>query len=237
MRERSVRELLAAIRRLRADPPVGDARKWYLTQKQHWIGWLGEYHGPGAYGRKVDVKRNARFAYNHVVEPAMLLYLANASGVDPRLIAAARRASAKGDTLMQKSGAIRSVIPWETVAAALWPRSAQPDTAARLDSSRAPARPVEKLTTTIERQWLREIVAGRKTVEYRAIKPYWTKRLERVGRPFLLRMINGMAVRAPEVTVLIDRVRKNRASGRYALHIAGVVKVKHWDARHERPAR
>ena len=55
---------------------------------------------------------------------------------------------------------------------------------------------MEKLTTTIQRQWLREIVAGRKTVEYREIKPYWTRQFERVGRPFLLRMINGMAARA-----------------------------------------
>ena len=55
---------------------------------------------------------------------------------------------------------------------------------------------MEKLTTTIQRQWLREIVAGRKTVEYREIKPYWTRRFERVGRPFLLRMIDGMAARA-----------------------------------------
>ena len=55
---------------------------------------------------------------------------------------------------------------------------------------------MEKLTTTIQRQWLREIVAGRKTVEYREIKPYWTQRFERVGRPFLLRMIDGMAARA-----------------------------------------
>jgi hypothetical protein len=88
---------------------------------------------------------------------------------------------------------------------------------------------MEKLTTTIQRQWLREIVEGRKTVEYREIKPYWTDRLERVGRPFLLRMINGMTARAPEVTVLIDRVRKNTASRNYELHIAQIVEVKNWN--------
>jgi hypothetical protein len=36
---------------------------------------------------------------------------------------------------------------------------------------------MDKLTTTIKRQWLQEIAAGRKKIEYRAIKPYWTKRL------------------------------------------------------------
>jgi hypothetical protein len=93
---------------------------------------------------------------------------------------------------------------------------------------------MDKLTTTIQRRWLSEIVARRKTVEYREIKPYWTKRLESVGRPFLLRLINGMTANAPEVTVQIDRVRKNYASGNYELHIAMVVEVRNWDARRER---
>ena len=33
---------------------------------------------------------------------------------------------------------------------------------------------MDKITTTIKREWLREIAAGRKRVEYREIKPYWT---------------------------------------------------------------
>jgi hypothetical protein len=95
---------------------------------------------------------------------------------------------------------------------------------------------MDKLTTTIERQWLREIVAGRKKVEYREIKKYWTDRLKKVRTPFLLRLINGMATRAPEVTVRIDKVRKNARSGNYELHIGRIVKVRHWDRRQERPA-
>ena len=35
----------------------------------------------------------------------------------------------------------------------------------------------DKLTTTIRRPWLSEIIAGTKKIEYRQIKPYWTKRL------------------------------------------------------------
>ena len=116
----SIRTFMTAIRGLRADRPVRDPGKWYLTQKQHWLGWLSEYEGPGAYRRQTGVKRDARFAYVHIVEPAMLLYLASASGVDRKLLAAARHASARGTTLMEKSGAIRALIPWETVAAALW---------------------------------------------------------------------------------------------------------------------
>jgi len=94
---------------------------------------------------------------------------------------------------------------------------------------------MEKLTTTIQRVWLREIVSGRKCVEYREIKPYWTQRLARVSCPFLLRLINGMAASAPEVTVRIDGVRKNARSGNYELFIGKVIDVQHWDRSRECP--
>jgi hypothetical protein len=94
---------------------------------------------------------------------------------------------------------------------------------------------MDKLTTTIKRPWLREIVAGRKTIEYREIKPYWTKRLKGRQCPFLLRLINGMSKDAPEVTVRIDRVRTNNKTAIYELHIGAVVDVQHWDKRREMP--
>ena len=34
-----------------------------------------------------------------------------------------------------------------------------------------------RITTTIRRQWLAQIVAGTKKIEYRQIKPYWTNHL------------------------------------------------------------
>ncbi|WP_372716697.1 hypothetical protein [Immundisolibacter sp.] len=111
--------MLTAIGDLPADSPVDDPKKWYLTQQEHWMGWLSEYDGPGAYGRQTRVARDAKFAYNHTVEPKMLLYLAGAAGVERELIAAANRAFTQGRTLMQKAGAIRAIVPWETVAVAL----------------------------------------------------------------------------------------------------------------------
>jgi hypothetical protein len=39
----------------------------------------------------------------------------------------------------------------------------------------------DRITTTIEREWLAEIIAGTKRIEYRQIKPYWTKRLGKVS--------------------------------------------------------
>jgi hypothetical protein len=91
------------------------------------------------------------------------------------------------------------------------------------------------MTTTIKRQWLREIVAGRKKVEYREIKPYWIRRLSAVHAPFLLRLINGMSTKAPEVSVVVRRVRKNTRTGSFELHLGRVTAVRHWDRRSEQP--
>ena len=41
----------------------------------------------------------------------------------------------------------------------------------------------DRITTTIQRRWLAEIVAKTKHVEYREVKKYWTKRLARVRPP------------------------------------------------------
>jgi hypothetical protein len=37
----------------------------------------------------------------------------------------------------------------------------------------------DRITTTIEREWLAQIIAGTKKIECRQIKPYWTKRFAR----------------------------------------------------------
>ena len=62
---------------------------------------------------------------------------------------------------------------------------------------------------------LAQIIEGTKKIEYRQIKPYWTKRLKSVTIPFELRLINGMNPPIPEVTVLIHKVRTNRSAGEY----------------------
>ena len=94
---------------------------------------------------------------------------------------------------------------------------------------------MDRLTTTSEREWLADIVAGVKKTEYREMKPYWKKRLEAVSRPFELRLINGMQKNAPEVIVLVDRVRANRRTRQYELRIARVLSHLHWDKRRRVP--
>jgi hypothetical protein len=116
----SIAQFIQAIKRLPSDEPVDDPGVWYRTQKEHWLEWLKGYHGPGGYGRKVDKKRDARYAYNHIVNYQMLIWIIAAAGVKPNIVKAARRASTHGSTLQQKSAAIRKLVPWEELAAALW---------------------------------------------------------------------------------------------------------------------
>src|ERR1700681_4275211 len=89
----------------------------------------------------------------------------------------------------------------------------------------------DRITTTIEREWLAQIIAGTKKIEYRQIKPYWTKRFAKVSLPFELRLLNGMNPPVPEVTVLIHRITKDRRAGEYQLHIKKVLGFTHWDKR------
>ena len=92
-----------------------------------------------------------------------------------------------------------------------------------------------RITTTIKREFLAEIVSGEKLWEYRDAKSYWRRRLAHVARPFELRMINGMRRRAPEVTVLIDKVTESKKHHEFRLRIAKVLSVKNWDRTRQRP--
>lgn len=95
---------------------------------------------------------------------------------------------------------------------------------------------MQRITTTIKREWLREIVAGRKRVEYRELKPYWTKKLATVSPPFELHLINGMSKTAPRVLVIVRRLRTNRGTSRYELHLGKILRVQHWNRRTEQPS-
>ena len=116
----SIDKLAAAIEALPEDEENHRTDVWYRTQKEHWLGWLASYQGPGAYGR-AQFNRDAQFAYNHIVNPYMLLWLVEAAGVDRSLVKSAHEASEIGTTLMQKAGAVRKAVPWGVVARCLWP--------------------------------------------------------------------------------------------------------------------
>jgi hypothetical protein len=95
---------------------------WYDTQHEHWLGWLEGYKGPGGYERK-NWSRSAEFVYNHIVNPQMLIYLAEATDIKRSMLRAASKAAfARATTMGSMSGAIRGVIPWDTIHAALLTR-------------------------------------------------------------------------------------------------------------------
>src|SRR6266545_7281955 len=119
----SIRSFIRAIQALPSDVPRVYPKKWYTTQKEHWLRWLRGYHSPGAYGRSPETRRDAEYIYNHIVEVGMLLWLIDAAGVKPRLVSAAYRSAAKAKALASKSAAVRKHVPWTEVENVLWKRA------------------------------------------------------------------------------------------------------------------
>jgi hypothetical protein len=99
--------------------------------------------------------------------------------------------------------------------------------------------PISASLTTGSRSQLNESglrrSSGTKKIEYRQIKPYWTKRFKKVSMPFELRLLNGMNPPVPEVTVLIHKIVVDRRAREYQLHINKVLGFKHWDKRRQKP--
>ena len=89
---------------------------WYATQKQHWLGWLSGYDGPGAYGRS-NWDRSAEFVYNHICCPPMLVWLAEAAGVPAAGVRQAIASALSRSNRGAQCAAIRHVIPWDEIEA------------------------------------------------------------------------------------------------------------------------
>ncbi len=103
----TIRQFIARIRRLKADRPQLRAGIWYLTQTEHWLGWLGEHNTRGAYGCVPSPNRDARFAYYHVVNPQMLLWLGKSASLSPALIVKVRRTYGAHRMMQRQSGGRR----------------------------------------------------------------------------------------------------------------------------------
>ena len=111
----SVEKLINVIKKLPADKEVPSGTQGYSryhSQKAHWLGWLSKK--PGAkYYRQDAPNRGAKFVYNHIMEPKMLLWLITASGVDNKLVANAQKDSDNARTMASSCAAIRKVVSWE----------------------------------------------------------------------------------------------------------------------------
>jgi hypothetical protein len=116
----STKQLFSAIYELPSDKPKNTPGKWYRTQKEHWLGWLAEYGGPGAYGRKGGKNQDAEFAYNHIVEYRMLLWIIHAAGVQRKLVRQVKAVIDEEKSMPANSAAVRKIVPWAVLADALW---------------------------------------------------------------------------------------------------------------------
>jgi len=119
-KEITIEQFRNTIKKLPSDEPKVQPGIWYKTQQEHWLGWLKEYRGQGAYGRKGGKNREAKFAYNHVVNYQMLTWIIDAARVDPRLVKKAKSIIDNKKTMQANAGAVRKIVPWEMLAAALW---------------------------------------------------------------------------------------------------------------------
>ena len=118
----SIKWLFKRITALPADTAVPKGTKGYnnyTTQKDHWLGWLDPESGTGTYPRSGGKNRDARYVYNHIVEPKLLVYLIGAAKVDLNLVNEALKDAASVNALASKSARIRRHVSWETVEAAL----------------------------------------------------------------------------------------------------------------------
>ena len=113
---------MRAIEALPSDDPVPlhtPGYNRYTTQKAHWMGWLNPAAGTGSYARTSCDARGARNVYNRIVEPKMLIWLIEASGVPTGLVVAAKAASSNDMPMPTRAAAIRKRVPWVEVERAL----------------------------------------------------------------------------------------------------------------------
>ena len=114
----SVEKLIDVIQKLPSDKKVSSGTQGYnlyRTQKSHWLGWLDTKSNTGTYHRKDAPNRGAKFVYNHIMEPKMLLWLISASGVDMKLVTQAEENAANAKTMASSCAAIRKVVSWEAL--------------------------------------------------------------------------------------------------------------------------
>jgi len=116
MSEYSVERFIKSIEGLPAEKevPVGtQGYNRYRTQKAHWLGWLDSKSTTGTYQRQDAPNRGAKYVYNHIMEPKMLLWLVSASGLSSELVERAKEASLNNKSMASSCAAIRKVVTWK----------------------------------------------------------------------------------------------------------------------------
>ena len=117
----SIAEFIEAIRALKPDEPYSRSGGWYGTTRDQWLGWLSEYDSPGYYNRK-GTGYDARYAYTHVQNHQMLIWLLAAGGLETPILVRAAAAADAAKTMSAKAAAVRKLAPWERAVELLWPQ-------------------------------------------------------------------------------------------------------------------
>jgi len=79
------------------------------------------------------------------------------------------------------------------------------------------------LRLTLFKKWFDEIVAGRKKVEYRDMKPYWSSRLLRKRFDYVL-FVNGYGPGRPSVLVKKHRICMNFKTKKFEIHLGEILR-------------
>ncbi|WXT99742.1 MAG: hypothetical protein Ctma_0446 [Catillopecten margaritatus gill symbiont] len=118
MSKYSVEQFIELIEMLPADKevPVGtQGYNRYRTQKAHWLGWLDSKSTAGTYQRQDAPNRGAKYVYNHIMEPKMLLWLISALGLQSELVERAKEEVKNKKSMAGSCAAIRKMVPWQTL--------------------------------------------------------------------------------------------------------------------------
>lgn len=86
------------------------------------------------------------------------------------------------------------------------------------------------LRLTLHRHWFDMIASGRKTCEYREVKPYWISRLYEPGKGFrkfdAIQFRNGYAKDAPFMEVEWRFTRERR--GLFIIGLGRILNIENW---------
>lgn len=118
----TIAQFIAAIKGLRQQTPQSDQfplPAGHTSFKSQWLGWLEEYLTPGYYDRKNAVD-DAEWAYQHLNNGRMIVWLNEAAGENPRIIHAAIVAMDGREPLQTEAKYARRVLPWESAAGLLF---------------------------------------------------------------------------------------------------------------------
>ena len=118
----TIAQFVAAVEGLRKRTPQSDELPLpagHTSFKSQWLSWLGEYLSPGYYDRKNTVD-DAEWAYQHLNNGRMIVWLNEAAGEDPRIIRAAIIAMAEREPRQTEAKYARLVLPWDGLVSLLF---------------------------------------------------------------------------------------------------------------------